>query len=917
MQHYMRSTCTKGKRRRRNHTWYNSWICLIVLLQSFSYILCSFTPPPKPGNQNEKDSELKNEIELQGKQKAQNRKYQLNANNTRTQKRLAMQQSWSRTFKEIRSLTVKPTPIQEKDEDDDSIIESSKGDRVLKQKSIQSIEKIVDEKKFNKTKKLNVLERWKNKPYTQSTSDWEMKLQRWTERASDYFQNNNLNGIASTNLNGGSNTKNNNYAHKIKTQQNKKSSLSLTFPVDLKPASAKPGEAVLPHTDIADKSKRIWIVTTAALPWMTGTAVNPMLRAAYLSKGRKEAGGSVTIMVPWVENADDRIKVYGEKGKTFQTMEDQEVLIKDWLENTADMKSAAQDVQIKWYPAWHNSLENSVYSKGDITALIPEDEVDICVLEEPEHLNWYREAGESWTIKFKHVVGIVHTNYFVYAQEQPAAFFRAPGMKLLCSWMIRAHCHRAIKLSGTLGTFTPEKELVENVHGVRKSFLDAGEKVRKLLVSKAGKNDPIFSADATPTVYFLGKMLWSKGLASLMSLLKYAEESADLRVKVDMYGGGPDKDQAVLKSVKMGLDMPFHGPIDHAALADTHKIFINPSTSEVLCTAVAEALAMGKFVVLPSHPSNDFFAQFPNCLPYANKEEFVGNLYYAMTHAPEPLSEEYAYVLSWEAATERFEAAGAISVAEANAYAAAVNTSMADAEITFPPLIEDEERRRKVTAGLRLSRSRFRTFRSKLAEEIQESKVFPKSIEQRIVSELEKRLELDLDELVNSPRVRLQLSPAELDAQLLELYNSLSQGPGGEAIRSILGGEYNSKQNLKIKRTPINPKPIFSPQSDFFEEFSGQNEFVPEEWVKKTLKKNFPSSYDRFTGDSSDFHDNGIKKNPNGGGPKMNLDTFRLHSRSRSRLNAQQWGVCVRQPTPLRSSIVMRPMSTNLKMKCR
>ena len=98
---------------------------------------------------------------------------------------------------------------------------------------------------------------------------------------------------------------------------------------------------------------------------------------------------------------------------------------------------------------------------------------------------------------------------------------------------------------------------------------------------------------------------------------------------------------------------------------------------------------MGKFVVLPSHPSNDFFAQFPNCLPYTNKEEFVGkdrlvvlflyeshngiagNLYYALTHAPEPLSEEYAFVLSWRAATKRLEAAGSISKEESEAIEAA------------------------------------------------------------------------------------------------------------------------------------------------------------------------------------------------------------------------------------------------------
>jgi digalactosyldiacylglycerol synthase len=223
-------------------------------------------------------------------------------------------------------------------------------------------------------------------------------------------------------------------------------------------------------------------------------------------------------------------------------------------------------------------------------------------------------------------------------------------MKLLCAWMIRAHCHRVIKLSGTLGKFAPEKELVENVHGVRGKFLEIGDELKDKLLLADGANDPVFGSEADPSVYFIGKMLWSKGLGSLMELLKYAEDSAGLKLKVDMYGGGPDMDAADEKAKKLGLDMPFHGPIDHPELGWSHKvrggmsrimskvarsltnslspfpikIFINPSTSEVLCTTVAEAIAMNKFVILPSHPSNDFFAQFPNCLPYATKEEFVG-----------------------------------------------------------------------------------------------------------------------------------------------------------------------------------------------------------------------------------------------------------------------------------------------------
>jgi hypothetical protein len=61
--------------------------------------------------------------------------------------------------------------------------------------------------------------------------------------------------------------------------------------------------------------------------------------------------------------------------------------------------------------------------------------------------------------------------------------------------------------------------------------------------------------------------------------------------------------------------------------------------------------------------------------------DYLGNIYYALTHAPEPLTEEYAYALSWKAAMERFEAAGSISVAEAEAMSDAVASAETSIEV--------------------------------------------------------------------------------------------------------------------------------------------------------------------------------------------------------------------------------------------
>lgn len=83
-------------------------------------------------------------------------------------------------------------------------------------------------------------------------------------------------------------------------------------------------------------------------------------------------------------------------------------------------------------------------------------------------------------------------------------------------------------------------------------------------------------------------------------------------------------------------------------------MFLNPSTTDVVCTTTAEALAMGKIVVCANHPSNDFFMQFPNCRIYDDSEGFVEETCKALQDQPAPLTDAQRHELSWEAATERF-----------------------------------------------------------------------------------------------------------------------------------------------------------------------------------------------------------------------------------------------------------------------
>lgn len=382
--------------------------------------------------------------------------------------------------------------------------------------------------------------------------------------------------------------------------------------------------------------KHVAVVTTASLPWLTGTAVNPLLRAGYLAK----RGVRVTLLLPWLDESEQTM-LYAE-GLVFPSPVDQERYIRAWLARRAGLgpEVLGDRLDIEWYAARYHREKGSLLALGDLTQVLSGPR-DVCILEEPEHLNWYHH-GEHWCQRWELVIGVVHTNYWEYARShETGGLVAATAMQIINRWMCSWYCHRSIKLSDALPPLP--RSITANTHGVRDEFLRVGDKFT--------------SRTHTKGAYFLGKMLWAKGYGELFDLLNtYAVAHGEALTDVHVYGSGPDRAAIEARAARLRprVRVTLHKAVDHARdELHEYKIFVNPCKSDVLCTTTAEALAMGKFVVVEDNPSNEFFKRLPNCLTFSNAHEFCTQLHFALRSRPAPVDAAQRYLLSWEAATDR------------------------------------------------------------------------------------------------------------------------------------------------------------------------------------------------------------------------------------------------------------------------
>jgi len=362
------------------------------------------------------------------------------------------------------------------------------------------------------------------------------------------------------------------------------------------------------------------VITSAALPWRTGPAIIGLWHACGLAR----LGTRVAFVFPWLNAASQR-RLWGRE--LFASPADQA----RWMAEEAARLGCSGVPAFYWYRGWYSPTLRSIVPCEDVFRAAPESRV--VVLEEPEHVCWYPFTRRRAAVSAEHVLGILMTNYPYYVKHsgRPGAAMLSWLTERYFGYLVRTHTDRAVPIAPILP-----------VHGVRNLVLGA-----RIIGASPAFAEIAPVGPETAGVYFLGRLVWEKGLKSLIDIAKR------MTLSIDVFGDGPDR--AAIEKYADDVSAPVHflGSTDSpwTKIGD-YRVFFNPSLSETLCMTNIEALVAGRHVVLPDCPAFRLYKPYPNVHFYQDEDGACAALRTAL--ATPPVRPDAARAdFSWSAACDR------------------------------------------------------------------------------------------------------------------------------------------------------------------------------------------------------------------------------------------------------------------------
>jgi digalactosyldiacylglycerol synthase len=368
------------------------------------------------------------------------------------------------------------------------------------------------------------------------------------------------------------------------------------------------------------------VATTAALPWMTGPAFISLWQACGLAS----LGYRVTYLLPWLAEKSQK-RLWG--NLRFKDFEAQV----EWLTQEARDLTGLKLPDCQPYRAVYSRGMGSIVPLEDVFRAAPPTRC--LVANEPEHLSWYPLSGGRSAARAERTIGLSMTDYDTYIRMLgvPMGSALAALVSRLHGDAIRRRIDLPLSLSPAL-TLPGVTMAVERVTGVMPAY------ARAPAVKEADQG-----------IYFLGALIWEKGLADLVKIARMAG------LAMDVIGSGPAEEGVKELARDQGADLRFKGA-SRRFWTDIppYRVMVNPSRSEVLCTATADALVAGRHVVLPNCTGNMPFKAYPNVHFYEDLDGAVTAVQKALVvlpEAPEAVRKDF----DWMSACRRLAELGGLA----------------------------------------------------------------------------------------------------------------------------------------------------------------------------------------------------------------------------------------------------------------